>query len=302
MPKLLVLALVVTCGAAAPQLWPQPAKVACTSSPAAAFARVELAYQGKSSLVRDAFDRFQRRVLAGCDASDAAGVLTVSVVAKSDEENLTLDTDETYSLTVAISDGASTVSAASPSAKIDAPSVFGAMHALETLGQLVTPGRRSSGCVCKPDAPCQHLNDGSCGQRVDDAGKPVAAGGQCAPGTEDCRPSPPELIAGASCTIADGPRFSHRGLMLDTARNFLPPSALKRTIDAMASVKLNVLHWHISDSQSFPFVSRSFPQLAKTGAYDFDSMTFAPATVAARAPDWACAQGGPAGTRVELEG
>ena len=44
-------------------------------------------------------------------------------------------------------------------------------------------------CACKPDKPCQQLNDGSCGQRVDDTGKPVAVGGQCAAGTEDCRPA-----------------------------------------------------------------------------------------------------------------
>jgi hexosaminidase len=51
--------------------------------------------------------------------------------------------------------------------------------------------------------------------------------------------------------------------MLDTARNFLPLSAMKRTLDAMAACKLNVLHWHATDSQSFPLQSPRVPQLAR---------------------------------------
>jgi hexosaminidase len=63
--------------------------------------------------------------------------------------------------------------------------------------------------------------------------------------------------------LSDAPIFRHRGLMLDTARNFLPLYAMKRTLDAMAASKLNVLHWHATDSQSFPLVSPRVPQLAR---------------------------------------
>ena len=55
-------------------------------------------------------------------------------------------------------------------------------------------------------------------------------------------------------SIDDKPRFAHRGLMLDTSRHFYPPTALIPLLDAMSAVKMNVFHWHLSDSTSFPLV------------------------------------------------
>ncbi|KAL1129414.1 hypothetical protein AAG570_013941 [Ranatra chinensis] len=73
------------------------------------------------------------------------------------------------------------------------------------------------------------------------------------------------MVDGAS--INDFPAFRYRGLMVDTARNYLTLDDLKRTLDGMAASKLNVLHWHATDSHSFPLVSPSVPQLSKYGAY-----------------------------------
>lgn len=66
--------------------------------------------------------------------------------------------------------------------------------------------------------------------------------------------------------IQDSPKFPHRGLMLDTARQFFSIAAIKRVLVGMGASKLNVFHWHITDSQSFPFDSPSVPQMAKYGA------------------------------------
>ena len=52
----------------------------------------------------------------------------------------------------------------------------------------------------------------------------------------------------------DYPEFDHRGLSLDTSRNFVTIPTLKRIIDGLAHSKLNVFHWHITDTQSFPLV------------------------------------------------
>jgi len=69
------------------------------------------------------------------------------------------------------------------------------------------------------------------------------------------------VIHGAPWAIQDAPRFPHRGLMVDTARHFQPVSALKATVDALSYAKCNVLHWHMSDSQSFPLEVISRPRL-----------------------------------------
>lgn len=55
--------------------------------------------------------------------------------------------------------------------------------------------------------------------------------------------------------------------MLDTSRNYFSVETIKRTIVGMAHAKLNRFHWHITDSQSFPYMSKAYPQLAKYGAY-----------------------------------
>ncbi|KAG8760348.1 N-acetyl-glucosamine-6-phosphate deacetylase [Serendipita sp. 396] len=67
--------------------------------------------------------------------------------------------------------------------------------------------------------------------------------------------------------ILDEPKYKWRGLLLDTARNFFSVNDLKRTISAMELSKMNMFHWHIVDSQSFPLVLPEFPELAEYGAY-----------------------------------
>ena len=54
--------------------------------------------------------------------------------------------------------------------------------------------------------------------------------------------------------------------MLDTARHYLPVSLILRQIDAIAYNKMNTLHWHVTDAESFPMESASYPNLT-AGAY-----------------------------------
>ena len=64
-------------------------------------------------------------------------------------------------------------------------------------------------------------------------------------------------------TIEDAPRFPWRGLLLDSARHFIPLEDIKRQIDGMAAAKLNVLHWHLTDDQGWRFASKRYPKLTQ---------------------------------------
>ncbi|KRT83996.1 glycoside hydrolase, partial [Oryctes borbonicus] len=105
--------------------------------------------------------------------------------------------------------------------------IYGVRHALETLSQIIVSNRIS------PHQPAEEAL----------------------------------LVTVNSSTIGDRPIYLHRGLLLDTARNYLPKATIKRQLDAMAHSKMNVLHWHATDTQSFPLKLSSVPILAKYGAY-----------------------------------
>jgi hexosaminidase len=66
--------------------------------------------------------------------------------------------------------------------------------------------------------------------------------------------------------IQDQPRFLWRGLMIDVGRHFIPLDVLKRNLDGMAAVKLNVFHWHLSENQGFRIESKKFPKLQEMGS------------------------------------
>src|SRR5664279_3679943 len=116
-----------------------------------------------------------------------------------------LGEDESYTLDVS-----------SEGALLKAPTRAGALHGLETFGQLVALGK-----------------DG---------------------------------FEVAAVHIEDSPRFPWRGLMMDSARHWMPLEVVKRNLDAMAAVKLNVFHWHLSDDQGFRVESKRFPKLQQEGS------------------------------------
>jgi hexosaminidase len=66
--------------------------------------------------------------------------------------------------------------------------------------------------------------------------------------------------------IQDQPRFPWRGLMIDVSRHFEPIEVLKRNLDGMAALKLNVFHWHLSEDQGFRVESKKYPKLHQLGS------------------------------------
>ena len=69
------------------------------------------------------------------------------------------------------------------------------------------------------------------------------------------------------CTIEDEPDLPYRGLMLDVARHWHSPAAIRKVIELCRFYRLSYLQLHLSDDQSFTFPLKRFPNLAKPGRH-----------------------------------
>lgn len=85
-----------------------------------------------------------------------------------------------------------------------------------------------------------------------------------------------QLVAGDSLgyylpaiTIEDEPRFPWRGLLIDAGRHFMPIDVLKRNLNGMAAVKMNVFHWHLTEDQGFRVECKTYPKLHELGSDGF---------------------------------
>lgn len=178
--------------------------------------------------------------------------VTITVNVKSVEEPLQLDgVDESYTIDIK-SDTAPSSNAENKlrieEYKIDimANQLWGALRALETVAQLV-----------------QYNLDHRQDLALIESTRPS--------GNADIRCM--YQIHNVPIRIEDRPRYPWRGLMIDSSRHFLPVSLIKRIMDGMVSSKLNVLHWHLTDAQSFPFFVSRFPLLSQKGSYA-DHLTY----------------------------
>jgi hexosaminidase len=121
-----------------------------------------------------------------------------------------------------------------------APTPYGVLRGLETFLQLVE--------VADPAIA-------GTGQRASARAASIA----------DLAAEPVDFIV-PGVSIRDAPRFPWRGLLIDPGRHFLSLEVMKRNLDAMAAVKLNVLHWHLSEDQGFRVESKVFAKLHELGS------------------------------------
>ena len=87
------------------------------------------------------------------------------------------------------------------------------------------------------------------------------------PNTKKADKFPVHIIRSTPLFVADVPTYPYRGLMIDTARHYLPLSLILDNLNVMTMNKFNVLHWHMTDSQSWPFQSTTYPELSAKGAW-----------------------------------
>jgi hexosaminidase len=83
----------------------------------------------------------------------------------------------------------------------------------------------------------------------------------------------------APVDIEDTPFFVHRGLNMDLSRSYFGVDDIRRQIDALAYNKMNRLHLHITDAQSWPLEIPAMPELSEKGAYN-SKLTYTPDDVA----------------------
>lgn len=207
-----------------PPVWPLPAQITNGSDTLAIASSFKFIHTGASPspILDAAFERYSALIFShatgsiSSSAPRAISSLIVSV-ASLDESHPQLGTDESYTLNISVS-GAATASA---------PTVYGALHALETFSQLV------------------RFNFSSASYNV----------------------------PGAPWLISDAPRFPHRGLMIDTSRHFETLATIRKVVDSLPYAKINVLHWHMSDTQSFPMQSTTAPDLWKGSFSEYERYT-----------------------------
>lgn len=201
-------------------LWPLPSQFTFGNDTLTVDPNLSIVFTGNgvgSVIVKEAFERYKKIIFKhGSKSGDFFDVTQLTVIVHSDNDELQLGVDESYSLLVTKSNEHSIIGEVS----IEANSVYGALRGLETMSQL---------CI------------------FDYGVKTVQ-------------------IHKAPWFIQDKPRFAYRGLLLDTSRHYLPIEIIKQIIESMSYAKLNVLHWHIIDEESFPLEVPSYPNLWK-GSY-----------------------------------
>ncbi|KAF8719743.1 hypothetical protein HU200_024496 [Digitaria exilis] len=223
---LVLLAAAALAGPCAGDLWPMPASVTRGTQTLVVSKDLKLSttagssYSDGKGILKEAFQRMVAvveldHVINGSYYGGSPVLAGVHVVVRSPSDELNFGVDESYKLSVPATGNPLY-------AQIEAQTVYGALHALETFSQL-----------CNFDFNARMIQ-----------------------------------LHSAPWTILDKPRFPYRGLLIDTSRHYLPVPVIKSVIDSMTFSKLNVLHWHIVDEQSFPIQIPSYPKLWN-GAYSY---------------------------------
>lgn len=212
-------------------LWPTPTEKCQLGSSVIAISSelIRFEYPSFSLQMVDYFDQmtflFLNSLSEECGSecsSRPVNEMFIRIQIESKSLKLYAATDESYRLNISTTTNRVMV-------QIQAETVYGARHALETLTQLTV--KRMNNDLMRN-----------------------------------------ELVVITEADIADKPIYQHRGLLVDTARHFIPVSTILKIFNGMSACKMNVFHWHISDSQSFPMESKRLPQMTEYGAFAEDKI------------------------------
>jgi hexosaminidase len=226
-----------------PAYWPNPTQLEFGKTPVTLSSTFSFELTGSAAaspiLTRGA-TRYEGLILQGVDTHEEAVAestlvsCTVAISSTDDPQNeaatLKLGVDESYSLDVTLEPVLACT--------INAETVWGALHAFETFSQSLVRQQAPSS-----SSDTIQVAVGAGGGRAEEAVETVA------------------VLPWAPLSVADGARFTHRGLLVDTSRHFLPLAHLQHVVDSLSYSKLNVLHWHTVRGQ----LVNTCPLLLKEG-------------------------------------
>ena len=202
-----------------PLVWPLPQEYSFGKGIRTIGQQVEWVIHGhQSPRLQRALERYTNHLFfaSGCHGHSQDPPLRLDLyVSLKDEDDAALgNMNESYSLQVPLDN--------TKPIQINATSSIGALRGLETLAQLIRPVHSIPTFILK------------------DSG----AGGCSGRGLKS-----KFVINRTPIHIKDFPKYSHRGLLLDTSRHYIPEPTIMQILDGMALSKLNVFHWHVVDSQ-----------------------------------------------------
>lgn len=76
-----------------------------------------------------------------------------------------------------------------------------------------------------------------------------------------------ERVSVPGVTITDAPQFQYRGMHLDVGRHFFSVDFIKKYIDALAMLKMNTFHWHLTEDQGWRIEIKKYPKLQEIAAF-----------------------------------
>ncbi|KAJ1554075.1 hypothetical protein HK096_005126, partial [Nowakowskiella sp. JEL0078] len=197
-------------------IWPRPQHIAFGSNAIFVSKDLEFVTENDSEIIQSGIKRYRELIFGSQKQSKCARSFKDTLSKVKIEFTAELSHEESFMNVHAEEYSLHVVREETWVIRISAKYEIGILRALETLAQLIVPFECSN---------MHNLADVKC--------------------VDTCF-----QILNAPIEIMDFPRFAHRGLLIDTSRHFFPVPDILRTIDALAWTKMNVLHWHIVDSQN----------------------------------------------------
>eukprot|EP01006_Ploeotia_vitrea_P015709 TRINITY_DN45879_c0_g1_i1.p1 TRINITY_DN45879_c0_g1~~TRINITY_DN45879_c0_g1_i1.p1 ORF type:complete len:573 (-),score=283.53 TRINITY_DN45879_c0_g1_i1:49-1737(-) len=226
-------------------IWPHPVSMtvsATTNTTVSSSMTMSCSQSPCPATVQAAFQRYEPLIfINGASAPSSAPQITSLVVTVVQRDvPLSVGVDESYTLTVTQTE-----------ATVKANTQWGALRGIESFSQLVHWSAEAGGEALRGKEAVKRRQQW---RRMSGLERLAASDNVY-------------TVYNVPITVQDKPRFAWRGVLIDTSRHYLTVPTIMRTLEVMSWSKYNVLHWHLTDDNSFPLQSEKYPKFTEKGAY-----------------------------------